>query len=58
MMVLLILFGGALVSGLLTPITWVDVVVAFAVLLVIRPVTGWIGLLGWAELLPVPRTRG
>lgn len=48
MMVLLILFGGALVSGLLTPITSVDVVVAFAVLLVIRPVTGWIGLLGWA----------
>lgn len=48
MMVLLILFGGALVSGLLTPITPVDVVVALAVLLVIRPVTGWIGLLGWA----------
>lgn len=48
MMVLLILFGGALVSGLLKPITSVDVVVAFAVLLVIRPVTGWIGLLGWA----------
>ena len=48
MMVLLILFGGALVSGLLTPITWVDVVVALAVLLVIRPVAGWIGLLGWA----------
>ena len=39
---------GALVSGLLTPITWVDFVVALAVLLVIRPVTGWIGLLGWA----------
>ena len=48
MMVLLILFGGALVSGLLTPIIWVDVVVALVVLLVIRPVTGWIGLLGWA----------
>lgn len=48
MMVLLILFGGALVSGLLTPIIWVDVVVALIVLLVIRPVTGWIGLLGWA----------
>ena len=47
-MVLLILFGGALVSGLLTPIIWVDVVVALVVLLVIRPVTGWIGLLGWA----------
>ncbi len=48
MMVLLILFGGALVSGLLTPITRVDVVVALSVLLVVRPVTGWIGLLGWA----------
>lgn len=48
MMVLLILFGGALVSGLLKPVTWVDIVVALAVLLVIRPVTGWLGLLAWS----------
>ncbi len=48
MMVLLILFGGALVSGLLTPITWVDGAVASSILLIVRPLTGWIGLLGWS----------
>lgn len=47
MMVLLILFGGALVNGLLTPITWIDGVVALVILLIVRPLTGWIGLLGW-----------
>ncbi|KQM24798.1 MULTISPECIES: cation:proton antiporter [unclassified Sphingomonas] len=46
MMVLLILFGGALVSGLLTPITWMDGAVALVILLIVRPLTGWIGLLG------------
>jgi len=48
MMVLLILFGGALVSGLLATVTWVDGVVALAVLLVVRPITGWLGLIGWS----------
>ena len=48
MMVLLILFGGALVSGLLLPVTWIDGVVALAILLVIRPITGWLGLIGWS----------
>ncbi len=48
MMVLLILFGGALVSGLLTPITWMDGAVAVVILLIVRPLTGWIGLLGWS----------
>lgn len=47
MMVLLILFGGALVSGLLSPVTWTDGIVALAVLLVVRPITGWLGLIGW-----------
>ncbi len=46
MMVLLILFGGALVSGLLAPVTWTDAAVALVILLVVRPVTGWLGLLG------------
>ena len=46
MMVLLILFGGALVSGLLAPVTWTDAGVALLILLVVRPVTGWLGLLG------------
>jgi sodium/hydrogen antiporter len=46
MMVLLLLFGGALVSGLLAPLTWVDGAIAAAVLLLVRPVFGLIGLIG------------
>lgn len=46
MMVLLILFGGALVSGLLSTITWTDAAVAATILLVIRPAAGLIGLIG------------
>ncbi|MGK7871400.1 hypothetical protein [Falsiroseomonas sp. E2-1-a20] len=42
MMVLLLLFGGALVGGLLAPLRWVDVGVALAVLLV----AGLLGLVG------------
>lgn len=48
MMVLLILFGGALVSGLLDSVTWTDAAIALVILLVVRPLTGWIGLLGWS----------
>lgn len=55
MMVLLLLFGGALVSGLLGPLQWIDVAAAVVILLVVRPVTGLIGLLGhkadWQERL-------
>ncbi|MEI5668446.1 cation:proton antiporter [Bosea sp. CCNWLW174] len=55
MMVLLLAFGGALVSGLLTPLSGIDVVLALVILLVIRPVTGLIGLIGhdanWTERL-------
>lgn len=47
MMALLILFGGALVSGLLTAISWQDVLVAVLILVIIRPLSGWIGLLGF-----------
>jgi len=45
MMVLLLLFGGALVSGLLSAVGWREIVVALVILLVIRPLTGWLGLL-------------
>jgi NhaP-type Na+/H+ or K+/H+ antiporter len=55
MMILLVLFGGALVSGMLAPLRLMDVVAAFAILLVIRPIAGWVGLLGfkaaWKEKL-------
>ena len=51
MMVLLLLFGGALVSGLLASVSWIDIGVALAILLVIRPVTGMIGLTGFKASL-------
>ncbi|RYE57896.1 MAG: sodium:proton antiporter [Rhizobiaceae bacterium] len=47
MMALLILFGGALSSGLLSSVTWPDVAFAVVTLLVIRPLTGLAGLLGY-----------
>ncbi|MEN0074932.1 MAG: sodium:proton antiporter [Paracraurococcus sp.] len=47
MMVLLLLFGGALISGLLAAISWVEAGLALAILLVIRPVAGLIGLAGF-----------
>lgn len=46
MMVLLIAFGGALVSGLLAAIGWLEIGAALLILFVIRPVTGLIGLVG------------
>ncbi len=42
------MLGGALVSGLLATVTWVDAGLALAILLVVRPVTGLIGLAGFA----------
>jgi len=47
MMVLLLLFGGALVSGLMRPLQWVDVAAAVAILLIIRPLGGMIALAGF-----------
>lgn len=47
MMVLLILFGGALVSGLLSPLHWQDVVAAAAIILLVRPIAGLAGLAGF-----------
>ncbi|MDU0343643.1 cation:proton antiporter [Bosea rubneri] len=46
MMGLLLLLGGALISGLLAPLGWIEVATALAILLVVRPVTGLVGLLG------------
>lgn len=57
MMILLVLFGGALVSGLLAPLRTIDVIVAVAILLIVRPAAGLIGLSGsnatWRERLPL-----
>ena len=46
MMVLLVAFGGALVSGLLAALRWTDVALALGVLLLVRPVAGLAALLG------------
>ncbi len=55
MMALLLLFGGALVSGLLAPLQWIDAVAAILILFVVRPIAGLLGLLGhqadWRERL-------
>lgn len=46
MMLMLLLFGGMLTGGLLAGIGWEEVVFAAVLLLVIRPLAGWISLLG------------
>lgn len=46
MMLVLVLFGGAIASGLFDALTWTDALVGLAVLFVVRPIAGWIGLLG------------
>ena len=51
MMVVLVLFGGALVSGLLAPLRPIDAVAALVIVLVVRPLAGWIGFLGWRRPL-------
>ncbi|MET4591070.1 cation:proton antiporter [Arthrobacter sp. 754] len=44
--VILVLLGGAIARGLLAPVGWAEVLVALAFLLLVRPVAGWLGLLG------------
>jgi NhaP-type Na+/H+ or K+/H+ antiporter len=46
MMAGLLLFGGALVSGLLAPLGWIDVFVAVLALFVVRPLAGALGFIG------------
>ena len=57
MAAVLVLFGGAIVGGLFDPLTWVHVAVGLALIFVVRPVAGLIGLLGtsmsWKERLVV-----
>ncbi|ASW54564.1 sodium:proton antiporter [Plantactinospora sp. KBS50] len=43
---LLLLFGGAVVGGLLAPITWPAAAVGLALVLVVRPVAAWLSLRG------------
>lgn len=48
MAVLLLLLGGAVVAGLLLPLSWQQVAFALAFVLLVRPLVGWLGLLGSA----------
>ena len=53
MATVLVLFGGTIAGGLLAPLTWRMVAVGLAVIVVVRPLAGIIGLLGaegtWRE---------
>ncbi|MFJ5986122.1 cation:proton antiporter [Lentzea sp. NPDC092896] len=44
--VIVFLLGGAAATGLLTGTTWAEILVAAAILVVVRPLAGWIGLFG------------
>jgi NhaP-type Na+/H+ or K+/H+ antiporter len=46
MMLLLLLFGGMLAAGLLEGIGWEEITFAAVMLLIIRPLAGWISLIG------------
>ena len=55
MMLLLVLFGGALANGLLAGLTWIDALIGLAVVFVVRPIAGLIAMIGsgqpWRERL-------
>lgn len=44
--VLLILFGGAITTGLWADLGWWEIGTAVVIVLVVRPIAGWLGLLG------------
>ena len=46
MMLVLVLFGGAIVTGLFAPLTWMDGLAALAILFIVRPAAAWLGFLG------------
>jgi len=46
MMLVLVLFGGAIASGMFSSLTWTDCAAALAIVFLIRPLAGWISLLG------------
>ena len=48
-MFMLLMFGGMIAGGLLSKVGWEEAVFAAAVLLVIRPLAGWISLIGLAR---------
>lgn len=57
MAAIMILFGGLIASGLFAPLTWEIALAAVAIVLIVRPVSGVVALLGfdrsWAERLVI-----
>jgi NhaP-type Na+/H+ or K+/H+ antiporter len=53
MMLVLVLFGGALVQGLLSALSWVDMAIGLTLILVVRPLAGMLAMIGsprpWRE---------
>lgn len=49
MMLVLVLFGGALAQGLLSALTWTDMVIGLTVVLVVRPLAGMLAMIGSAQ---------
>jgi NhaP-type Na+/H+ and K+/H+ antiporters len=45
-MLVLVLFGGALANGLMASLTWMDALIGLVILLVIRPLAGLLALIG------------
>jgi NhaP-type Na+/H+ or K+/H+ antiporter len=46
MMLVLVLLGGAVAGGLLDSLTWKEMAFGLALVFVVRPLAGWIGLIG------------
>jgi len=46
MMVLLLAFGGSLITGLPAPVGWTEILAAVLLIFVVRPITGLIGMVG------------
>lgn len=46
MMLVLVLFGGAITTGLFANLTWADGLAAMAIVFLIRPLAAWVSLIG------------
>lgn len=46
MMLLLLAFGGSLITGLPAPVGWTEILAAVLILFVVRPIAGVIGMIG------------
>jgi sodium/hydrogen antiporter len=49
MMLVLVLFGGALARGLLSALTWFDMAIGLVLILVVRPLAGMLAMIGSAQ---------